>query len=91
MVVGDLDSQVDFLLWEVILADGEDGMRVDGSKGGFVVENRRGMVVVVESRKENIERRKRRELGEKIVGRRKPIMFYLCPYSKKTFMSYLCS
>ena len=34
VVVGDLDSslvsQVGFLLWDVILADGEDGMRVEG-------------------------------------------------------------
>ena len=51
MVMGDfdsgLDSQVDFLLWDVILVDGEDGMGVEVSNGGYVVENRRGMVVVV--------------------------------------------
>ena len=42
MVVGDLDSdfgsQANFLLWDVILADGEDGVGVDGSKGGCVAE-----------------------------------------------------
>ena len=52
MVVGDLDSglesHVDFMLWDVILAYEEDGMGVEGSKGDCVVENKRGMVVVVE-------------------------------------------
>ena len=52
MVVGDLDSdldtQVDFLLCDVILAEGKDEMGVKGSKECCVVENKRGMVVLVE-------------------------------------------
>ena len=52
MVVGDLDSgldsHVDFLLWDVILADREDGMGVGGSKGGCVVKNRKDIMVVME-------------------------------------------
>ena len=52
MAVGDLDSglgsQGDFLLWDVILADGEDRVEVEESKESCVVESRRGIVVVEE-------------------------------------------
>ena len=52
MVVGDLDSdlgsQANFLLWDVILVNGEDEVGVEGSKGNCVIESRRGMVVVEE-------------------------------------------
>ena len=91
MVVGDMDfgfdSQANFLLWDVILVDGEDKIGVEGSQGGCVVESKRRMVVVEEQQRREHRKKKKKKKGdgeEESWGENHNILFMSLMFHKRS-------